>query len=60
MLYMRVKKLSEAALAQADNCKFSGFGGCGKHNAYVRLLRNTPFSVDYDFPREIQQARSRL
>ena len=26
----------------------------------VRRLRNTSFSVDYDFPREIQEARSRL
>lgn len=26
----------------------------------VRLLKGTPFSIDYDYPREIQEARSRI
>ena len=28
--------------------------------SHVKMLRNTEFSIDYDFPREIQEARSRI
>jgi len=39
---------------------FRDFGVTELIMSRVKYLRGTPFSVDYDFPREIQEARGRL